>query len=55
MIAGRVIVGKKVCRRKATTMRKHSTRACKKEATVGRKQCTHAKKEDLETIVVRVL
>jgi hypothetical protein len=40
-------VGKKACKRKATTSKKHNTHACKKEATVGRKQRTHAEKEDL--------
>jgi hypothetical protein len=43
-------VGKKACKRKATTGKEHSTRACKKEVTAGRKQSTHAEKEDL-TIV----
>jgi hypothetical protein len=36
--AGREIVGKKVCRRKETTSKKHNTRAYKKEAIAGRKQ-----------------
>jgi hypothetical protein len=54
MKAGREIVGKKACRRKVTTSKKHSTRACKKKETNGRKKHTHAEKEDLTTIVVMV-
>jgi hypothetical protein len=50
MTAGREIVGKKACKRKATTGKKHNTCACKKEATAGRKQSTHAEKEDLTTV-----
>jgi len=50
MTTGRTIVGNKVCKRKATTGKKHSTRACKKGVANGRKQRTHAKKEDLTTI-----
>jgi hypothetical protein len=50
MTVGREIVGKKACKRKETTSKKHSTRACKKEATDGRKQSTHVEKEDLMTI-----
>jgi hypothetical protein len=47
MIAGREIVGNKVCKRKDTTSRKHSTCACKNQVTTGRKKRTHAEKEDL--------
>jgi hypothetical protein len=54
MKVGREIMGKKACRRKATTGKKHNMRACKKEATAARKQHTHAEKEDLTKIVVRV-
>jgi len=50
MIAGREIVGKKACKRKVTTGKKHNTCTCKKEVTAGRKKRMHAKKEDL-TIV----
>jgi hypothetical protein len=50
MTARRAIVGKKACRRKATTGKKHNTCACKKEAKTGRKQQTHAEKEYLTTI-----
>jgi hypothetical protein len=50
MIAGREIVGKKACKRKATTAKKQSTHACKKEATTGRKKRMHAEKEDLMTV-----
>jgi hypothetical protein len=50
MTGGREIMGKKVCKRKVTTGKKHNMRACKKEATAGRKQSTHAEKEDLTTI-----
>jgi hypothetical protein len=50
MTAGRAIVGKKACKRKETTGKKHSTRACKKEATTRRKKSTHAEKEDLTTV-----
>jgi len=50
MTARREIMGKKVCKRKATTGKKHSTRACKKEVIVERKQSMHAEKEDLTTI-----
>jgi hypothetical protein len=44
MIAGREIMGKKACRRKVTTGKKHSTHTCKKEVTNGRKK-THACRE----------
>jgi hypothetical protein len=50
MAARREIMGKKVCKRKATNRKKHNTCACKEEATTGRKKTTHAEKEDL-TIV----
>jgi hypothetical protein len=50
MTAGREIMGKKVCKRKAITGKKHNTRACRKEATTGRKQRTHVEKEYLTTI-----
>jgi hypothetical protein len=50
MTAGREIMGKKACKRKVTTGKKHNTRTCKKEATAGRKKSTHAKKEDLTTV-----
>jgi hypothetical protein len=43
-------MGKKSCRRKATTGKKHSKRSCKKEVTTGRKQQMHSKKEDLTTV-----
>jgi hypothetical protein len=36
--AGREIMGKKACRRKVRTRKKHNTHTCKKEATTGRKQ-----------------
>jgi hypothetical protein len=47
MTIGREIMGKKACRRKATTGKKHSMPTCKKEMTAGRKQRTHAEKEYL--------
>ena len=50
MIAGREIMGKKVCKRKEKTSKKHNSHACKKEATDRRKQRMHANKEDLTTI-----
>jgi hypothetical protein len=50
MIAGREIMGKKACKRKVTTSKKHNTCSCNKEATTGRKQSTHALKEDLTRI-----
>jgi hypothetical protein len=49
MTAARAIVGKKTCKRKATTGKKHNTRACKEEATAGRKKNMHAEK-DLTTV-----
>ena len=42
MTAGRAIVGKKACKRKVKTGKKHNTCACKEEATAGRKQNMHA-------------
>jgi hypothetical protein len=50
MTAGRAIVGKKPCKKKETTGKKHNTRACKKEVTFGRKKSMHAQKEDLTII-----
>jgi hypothetical protein len=50
MTTGRTIVGKKSCKRKATTGSKYNTCACKKEVKDGGKQSMHAEKEDLTTI-----
>jgi hypothetical protein len=47
MTVEREIMGKKACRRKATTGKKHSMHACKKEAKVSRKKSTHVEKEYL--------
>jgi hypothetical protein len=50
MTVGREIMGKKACKRKATTGKKHIMHTCKKEVTAGRKQSMHAEKEDLMTV-----
>jgi hypothetical protein len=50
MTVGREIMGKKACKRKVKTGKKHNMRACKKEATTRRKKRTHAEKEDLTTV-----
>jgi hypothetical protein len=50
MTAGREIMGNKVCKRKATTGKKHNMCACKEEATAGGKKITHAEKEYLMAV-----
>jgi hypothetical protein len=55
MTARREIVGKKACKRKETTSKKHSTCACKEEATTGRKKSTHVEKEDLRIVGLGIL
>jgi hypothetical protein len=55
MTVGIEIVGKKACKRKATTSKKHNMCTCMKETTTGRKKRMHAEKEDLTIIGLGLL